>query len=237
MTELLQVTYPSGPGMKEIKSWWGSAGPGRRPTILILRGVAGPMDGYLRIAETVCGWGYNALVHNWQLRGNDPADEDIQADLAEAFKYLDHHPDVDPARIGLMGFCKGGTFAFFAASQRSSLIGIAVFHGFCRRKPSEDRLLQPFQLVDEMRAPMLFLHGTEDSQAPIHSMRELVASLRNRAVEVSLHEYVGVEHGFAVTTHPGYEPNPAKDSFERAQTFFAELLRAEHPRHIWWPQT
>jgi carboxymethylenebutenolidase len=182
------------------------------------------MSGYIQIAQKVASWGFHALVHNWQVRGNDPADEDIQADLAEAFKYLDRHLDVDSARIALMGFCKGGTFAFFAARQRPSLIGVAIFHGFCRRKASEQHLLQPFQLVNEMHSPMLFMHGTKDSQAPIESMRDLVVALEERNGSVSLHEYQGVEHGFAVTTHPGYEPNSANDSFRRARAFFAELV-------------
>lgn len=224
MNEVQEVTYPAGPGLSEVNSYWISGGPGKRPTMVILRGVAGPMDGYLLIAKTVAGWGYHALVHNWQLRGNDPADEDMQADLTEAFKFIDCHPDVDQSRVGLLGFCKGGTFAFFAAKQRPSLIGIAIFHGFCRRKPSEALLLQPYQLVDQVRSPTLFLHGTADSQAPIDSMRDLVNRLQIQGLQTSLHEYPGVEHGFAVTTHPGYEPNSAKDAFRRAEAFFKELL-------------
>ncbi|MET0676323.1 MAG: dienelactone hydrolase family protein [Bradyrhizobium sp.] len=184
------------------------------------------MVGYMHIATAVAGWGFHALLHNWQPRGNDPADEDIQVDLVEAFKFLDRNPDVDTSRIGIMGFCKGGTFSFFAARHRPSLIGMAIFHGFCRRKPSEDHLLQPFQMVDEVRAPTLFLHGTNDSQAPIESMHDLVNMLQARGLQSSLHEYPGIEHGFAVTTHPGYEPNSAKDAFRRAKAFFNGLLQA-----------
>ena len=219
------VSYPGGPGLPNINSWWVSAGPGRQPAMLILRGVAGPMDGYFRIAETVASWGFHALVHNWQLRGNHPTDEETFADLRGAYAYLDGRADVDNERVGLMGFCKGGTFAFLAASQRPSLIGVAIFHGFCRRIPSEQHLLQPFQLVGEMRPPMLFMRGTSDTQAPIESMRTLLAGLQEHNVQASLHEYEGVEHGFAVTTHPGYEPNSAQDSMARAERFFSEVLK------------
>jgi carboxymethylenebutenolidase len=218
-----EITYPGGPGLPSMNSWWASAGDGRRPAMLILRGVAGPMDGYLRIAETVASWGFHALVHNWQLRGNSPADEDTLADLRAAYAYLDSRSDVDQDHVGLMGFCKGGTFAFLAASERPSLIGVAIFHGFCRRSPTEQHLLQPYQLVGQMRPPMLFMHGTADTQAPIETMRSLLAGLREHGVNASMHEYEGVEHGFAVTTHPGYEPDSARDSMLRAQRFFEGL--------------
>ena len=105
--------------------------------MLILRGVAGPMDGYVRIAETVNGWGLMRSFTTGKVKGNDPPkDEEVLGDLRQAFEFLESQPEVDSVRIGLMGFCKGGTFAFFAAQQRPSLIGVALFHGFCRRKPS-----------------------------------------------------------------------------------------------------
>jgi carboxymethylenebutenolidase len=193
--------------------------------MLILRGVAGPMEGYKQIAETVSSWGFHALVHDWQVRGNEPDDADLESDLSQAFKYIESRPDVHAERIGLMGFCKGGTFAFIAARKRPGLIGIAIFHGFCRRNASENHLQQPCDLAPGMQAPMLLLHGTEDSQAPIEGMRRLLSRLQLSGVVSSLHEYPGVEHGFAVSTHPGYEPKAALDSLRRAEAFF---FRADH---------
>ena len=223
MSTLSEVKYPGGYGLAEINSWWASAGEARAPAMLILRGVAGPMEGYKQIAETVSSWGYHALVHNWQVRGNEPDDADIESDLAQAFKYIENHPHVDAKRIGLMGFCKGGTFAFIAARKRTRLVGVAIFHGFCRRKASESHLQQPYDLAPAMQAPMLLLHGTADTQAPIEGMRKLFTHLRESGVVSTLHEYPDVEHGFAVSTHPGYEPNAALDSLRRAKAFFSAL--------------
>src|SRR4029077_5902948 len=45
------------------------------PVVLILRGVAGPDDGYTEIARRLAEWGYVALVHGWKVRGADPTDE------------------------------------------------------------------------------------------------------------------------------------------------------------------
>jgi hypothetical protein len=52
------VTYTSGDGETSIPSYLATPdGDGPRPTVLILRGVAGPDDGYTEIARRVAGWG------------------------------------------------------------------------------------------------------------------------------------------------------------------------------------
>ncbi|PYM19302.1 MAG: hypothetical protein DMD81_04050, partial [Candidatus Rokuibacteriota bacterium] len=56
--------------------------------MLILRGVAGPDDGYTEIAERLAGWGYAALMHGWKIRGNDPPDDLVDADTRGAVPYL-----------------------------------------------------------------------------------------------------------------------------------------------------
>jgi dienelactone hydrolase len=52
--------------------------------VLILRGVAGPDDGYTEIAERLAGWGYAAPMHGWKIRGNDPPDDLVSTDMQGA---------------------------------------------------------------------------------------------------------------------------------------------------------
>ena len=49
--------------------------------MLILRGVAGPDDGYTEIARRLAEWGYVALLHGWKVRGTDPPDAPVYDDL------------------------------------------------------------------------------------------------------------------------------------------------------------
>jgi hypothetical protein len=61
---------------------------GPHPVVLILRGVAGPDDGYTEIARRLAEWGYVALVHGWKVRGADPTDEPVYADLQGAMSFM-----------------------------------------------------------------------------------------------------------------------------------------------------
>jgi len=79
---LESVTFTSGDGETRVPSYLATPDhDGPYPVVLILRGVAGPDDGYTEIARRLAGWGYVALVHGWKVRGADPADEPVYADL------------------------------------------------------------------------------------------------------------------------------------------------------------
>src|SRR5213594_4627512 len=86
---LTSVNFTSGDGATPIPSYLAVPdGAGPHPTVLILRGVAGPDDGYTEIAERLAGWGYAALMHGWKIRGNDPPDDLVDADTRGAVPYL-----------------------------------------------------------------------------------------------------------------------------------------------------
>src|SRR6266566_4428591 len=83
MPELRSVTFTSGDGTTPVPSYLAVPdGAGPHPTVLILRGVAGPDDGYTEIAERLAGWGYAALMHGWKIRGDDPPDDLVYAFMA-----------------------------------------------------------------------------------------------------------------------------------------------------------
>ena len=68
---LASVSYTSGDGGTTIPSYLASPdGDGPHPAVLILRGVAGPDDGYTEIARRLAEWGYVALLHGWKVRGS-----------------------------------------------------------------------------------------------------------------------------------------------------------------------
>src|SRR5919108_2967061 len=100
MPELKPVTFTSGDGATQIPSYLAVPdGAGPHPTVLILRGVAGPDDGYTEIAERLAGWGYAALMHGWKVRGNDPPDDLVYADMQGAMAFLASQPAVDVTRL------------------------------------------------------------------------------------------------------------------------------------------
>jgi len=84
-TQLESVTFTSGDGETSIPSYLATPDRhGPHPVVLILRGVAGPDDGYTEIARRLAEWGYLALVHGWKVCGADPTDGPVYADLQGA---------------------------------------------------------------------------------------------------------------------------------------------------------
>src|SRR5688500_18872602 len=119
---LQSVTFTSGDGETSIPSYVAIPdGEGPHPTVLILRGVAGPDDGYLEIARRLAGWGYVALLHGWKVRGADPPDTPVYDDLKGALAFLRSVREVDPNRLAVFGFCRGGVHALMAARAHEEI--------------------------------------------------------------------------------------------------------------------
>ena len=225
------VTYTSGDGGTTIPSYLASPdGDGPHPAVLILRGVAGPDDGYLEIARRLAEWGYVALLHGWKIRGANPPDTPVYDDLKGALTFLRSVDRVDQTRMAVFGFCRGGVHALMAARAHEELRVIVVFHGFAFRSATSAPGAEPFDLVEGVNVPMLVLHGTEDEQAPVEGMRRMEARMRALGKVCEFTFYEGARHGFAVRTHPGYDEHAATPSFAEARRFLATHLSAERAR-------
>jgi carboxymethylenebutenolidase len=219
------VTFTSGDGETRVPSYLATPdGQGPHPVVLILRGVAGPDDGYTEIASRLADWGYVALMHGWKVRGDNPTDRPVYADMQGAMTFLGSVAQADLGRLAVFGFCRGGIHALMAARAHEAIRVIVVFHGFAFRPARAQRGDEPYDLAEGVKVPMLVLHGTEDEQAPIVDMRRMEARLRALGKVCTFTYYDGARHGFAVRTHPGYADAVAKRSFDEARRFLATHL-------------
>jgi dienelactone hydrolase len=223
---LESVTFTSGDGETSIPSYLAApGGDGPHPAVLILRGVAGPDDGYTEIARRLAEWGYLALLHGWKVRGADPSDGPVYDDLKGALTFLRSVRQADQKRLVVFGFCRGGVHALMAARAHEEIRVIVIFHGFAFRPASSQPGAQPYDLAEGVNVPMLVLHGTEDERAPVADMRRMEARMRALGKVCDFKFYEGARHGFAVRTHPGYEEHAAKESFDEAKRFLETQLR------------
>jgi carboxymethylenebutenolidase len=219
------VTYTSGDGTTGIPSYLAiPEGDGPHPTVVILRGVAGPDDGYLEIARRLADWGYAALLHGWKVRGDNPPDAPVDDDMRGALTFLRSVDRVDQARLAVFGFCRGGIHALMAARAHPELRVVVVFHGFAFRSARAVPGVQPYDLVEAVNVPMLVMHGTEDEQAPVDGMHRMEARMRALGKACEFKFYDGARHGFAVRTHPGFDAPAAERSFVEARRFLQTHL-------------
>ena len=176
---LESVTFTSGDRATRVPSYLATPDrDGPHPVVLILRGVAGPDDGYTEIARRLAEWGYVALVHGWKVRGADPTDEPVYSDLQGAMSFLGSVGQADLKRLAVFGFCRGGVHALMAARAHAEIRVIVVFHGFAFRPVGAQPGAEPYDLAGGVNVPMLVLHGTEDERAPMADMRRMEARMR-----------------------------------------------------------
>ena len=228
MAVLLEpVTFKSGDGATQIPSYLASPDRnGPYPIVLILRGVAGPDDGYTEIARRLAEWGYVSLVHGWKVRGSDPTDDPVYSDLQGAMSFLGSVAQADLKRLAVFGFCRGGVHAVMAARAHAEIRLVVVFHGFAFRPTGAQPGVEPYDLAEGVNIPMLVLHGTEDDRAPMADMRRMEAKMLALGKVCKFVFYDGARHGFAVRTHAGFAESAAKQSFEEAKRFLESYLPA-----------
>jgi dienelactone hydrolase len=146
---------------------------------------------------------------------------DSVADLAALHAWL---PSIglDPARVALHGGSYGGYMVLAGLTMHPGLwaagvdiVGISSLVTFLentsayRRAHREreygsladdrDFLVKasPITYIDQLRAPLLILHGANDPRVPLSEAEQIAAAVRARGVECELVVYADEGHGFA----------------------------------------
>src|SRR6202042_102512 len=118
-------------------------------------------------------------------------------DIYRALDILAKHPRVDPERIVLMGFSRGGQAALYASLDRFNKLwnksGIQ-FAGYIPFYP--DRYASYAGDTEVGNRPIRIFHGTPDDYNPVASCKACVARLKDAHRDVALTEYPDSQHGF-----------------------------------------
>ena len=118
-------------------------------------------------------------------------------DVYRALDVLAKHPRVDPTRIALMGFSRGGQGALYASLNRfqktwnKSGVHLAAYLPFypdCATTYQND--------TDVADRPIRIFHGTPDDYNPVASCKDFVNRLKAAKKDVVLTEYPNAQHSF-----------------------------------------
>ncbi|WP_159999165.1 dienelactone hydrolase family protein [Roseomonas sp. 18066] len=118
-------------------------------------------------------------------------------DIYRSLEILAKHPRVDPQKIVLIGFSRGGQAAFYASLARfhqtwnRSGIGFAAyvpFYADCATRYIDD--LKP------VAAPIRLIHGEADDYNPLRSCAAQAERLKAAGVDIAVTTYPGAHHGF-----------------------------------------
>jgi acetyl esterase/lipase len=174
-------------------------------------------EGY-DVAKFLSGHGVAAFVLKYRLakqKGSTyTVDNDEMADVQRAIRLVKSRAgewNVDPARVGVMGFSAGGELAVKAAERfGTDAVGGATASGGDEvdkqsDKPAFVALMYPGGLTPEIIAkvtkdvpPAFMLCGADDRENIAQELPELFVAWRKAGVSAELHEYAGVGHGFGI---------------------------------------
>lgn len=183
-------------------------GSGRLPVVILLHGSGGissniefwsrelNASGISTFAiDGFTGRGITTTNTNQSLLGR----LNFVLDVYRSLEILGKHPRVDPTRIALMGFSRGGQGTLYASELRfqklwnKSGVDLAAYIPFypdCSTTYAND--------ADIANRPVRIFHGTPDDYNPVASCRLFVERLKAAGKDVVLAEYPNAQHAFDV---------------------------------------
>jgi carboxymethylenebutenolidase len=140
--------------------------------------------------------------------GVDDGLETIRETIAEA------ESSYNVQKVGITGYCMGGTFALRAACEVSELAAAAPFYGDI---PEENVLRQ-------LKVPTLFIAGTRDAWINPEKVNQLIEAARKYDLPVEVVSY-DADHAFFNNTRPEvYDAEAAADAWRRVLDLFKKHL-------------
>jgi carboxymethylenebutenolidase len=145
----------------------------------------------------------------------------IDADVEAAIGYLQER-GIPTERLGIVGFCMGGTVALHAATQ--FLIGAAVtFYG---GGVAEGRFgLDPLVVqAPKLQAPWLGLYGDLDKGISVEDVEALRIAAATAPVDTEVVRYPEADHGFNCDARDSFHAESSADAWSRTLAWFDRHL-------------
>ena len=145
--------------------------------------------------------------------GNISPDQFVE-DFKSGWRYLQGQPFTDAAKVGMTGFCFGGGVTWRVTTQMPELLAAVPFYG--PHPPLED--------VPNIQAAVLAMYGELDSRinSGIPAIEQSMLE-NNKIYEKIL--YQGADHAFHNDTGGRYNPEAARDAWDKTLAWFEQYVR------------
>jgi len=231
VAELLtsEVSIPiEGAAMRAFLARPDEAKPG--PAIIVIHEWWGLNDHIRDVAQRFAREGYAALAPDLYSRLGNKVTKDateaaklmeglksqqVLTDLNAVTRWLKQQPFVDPIKLGVVGFCMGGTFALMMAAHNSDIKAAVPFYG----------QIPPTDSLKYLVAPLLYIHGGQDTWIVKREAERLAEGLKQFGRPGEVKSYPDCPHAFFNDTRPDvYRPQEARDAWQRTLAFLASHI-------------
>ncbi len=203
-------------------------GKGTAPAVIVVHEWWGLNSQIREVARKLGRQGYVAIVpdlYHGKVAGDAESAHELSraldeaealADLEAAVAWLRAQPRSAKGRIGVVGFCMGGSLSQSLALRSSQISAAVMFYG----RPETD----PAKLAT-LRAPLLGHFGAEDGGIAVARVEEMRGALAKAGKTAEIFVYPGAGHAFMHEGRPSYHPDAARQAWARTLAFLQKLLK------------
>jgi carboxymethylenebutenolidase len=192
-----QASFDSGGRAITLDAFLPEGSGQRHPAVIGLHGSAGGHATMSDPAAMLAGQGFAVYVLHYFDRTGTTGVADKQTAIRhfpvwgktvwDAISHVVRIPQVDPERIGLLGFSLGAYLALSVASVDTRVKAVVDFFGGF---PKEMKFFM------RRLCPTLILHGDADPTVPVEEAHHLQQMLEKRNVPYEMQIYPGIGHSF-----------------------------------------
>jgi carboxymethylenebutenolidase len=210
------IELSAGDGHK-LAAYMSSPAGTARGGIVVIQEIFGVTRHIRAVADQYAAAGFTAIAPALFDRVERNVDVPY-TDMAKGFGYmqqlkneqvmLDVQAAIDrlnPAgKVGVVGYCWGGTMAYLAAARLKVAAAVAYYGGGIDKYTAE-----------KPGCPIMFHFGEKDAHIPLSAVEKIKA-----AVPGGIFFLYPADHGFNCTDRASFEPASAKLALERSLEFF-----------------
>ena|SRR5690348_11573340 len=216
---------------------------GRYPGILVVHGIHGYEEHMRDIARRLAALGYAAIVPALYSREeflgvveeedfekarkwlSNRTDDQTFGDLEQAVSFLKAQPYVTSDRIGLVGFCSGGSAALLFACSTKSLSCFVNCYSSNLSRTTPTNPVSLLSRIKDLCCPMLALFGRDDKNPSQADVEQLHEELKNEGKTFEIVSYKNAGHAFFSDTRDTYRPEAANAAWGRMVEWFTNHLK------------
>jgi len=214
-----------------LRAWYAHpTGPGPHPAVLVFIEAFGVNEHFRELAERLAGAGYCAIVPDiyhgkvYPYTDFDGAigqlrtlkDDTVMAEAQTTVASVLQRPEVRGPKVGVLGFCMGGRYAFLANAVLGERVAATVAFYGGGIAPDKDPAGRPPLLdhVGRMHAPLLLLYGAEDSSITPEEHGRIATALSAAKKRYTMSVFPGAPHGFFSDRRDSYRAEAAAEAWE-----------------------
>jgi carboxymethylenebutenolidase len=154
--------------------------------------------------------------------------EQTLGDLKATADWAKTRPGVKADRVGVTGFCWGGSTTYQVAATNPDIKAAVAWYGPpARPYQGASGPVTGFDLAKDIKCPLLGLYGETDQNPKPEDGKKFEEMLKqhgNKNVEMVI--YPGAGHAFHADYRPSYKKEAADDGWKRCTAWFDKYLKA-----------